>query len=264
MLIYKKQGYPTNGEVVLCTVNKILPNSVFASLDEYKDREGFIHISEVSPGRIRNLREFVVVGKKIVCKVLRVNSYNGQIDLSLRRVSINLKKNKLNSIHQEERAERILEIIGKKLNKNLETMYKDVGEKIISNYGSLMNCFQAIITDKLDIKKELTLDNQLAEVLIAVVKESIKPSEIVLVSKLAIRNYSPDGIEDIKKILNSIKEIGKKNKYDLELAYLGAPNYRLKIRSPDFKQAEKIFKRISDEYNDILKTYRSEGEIIRA
>jgi len=55
-----------------------------------------------------------------------------------------------------------------------------------------------------------------------------------------------------------------KNKYDLELAYLGAPNYRLKIRSPDFKQAEKIFKKIAEEYNNILKTYHSEGEIISA
>src|SRR3989338_7677267 len=159
-MFYKKEGLPNDSELVLCTVKKILPNSVFASLDEYKDREGFIHISEVSPGRIRNLREFVVVGKKIVCKVLRVNSYNGQIDLSLRRVSINLKKNKLNSIRQEERAERILEIIGKRLNKNLETMYKEIGEKIISTYGSLMNCFQAIVVDKLDVKGELALDDK--------------------------------------------------------------------------------------------------------
>ncbi|HLC37548.1 MAG TPA: S1 RNA-binding domain-containing protein [Candidatus Nanoarchaeia archaeon] len=263
-MFYKKQGYPNNGEIVLCTVNKILLNSIFVSLDEYKNREGLIHISEVSPGRIRNIREFVVIGKKIVCKVLRVDTYKGQIDLSLRRVSINLKKNKLNYIHQEERAERILEIVGKKLNKNLETMYKEVGEKIISNYGSLMDCFQSIVADKLDVKKELTLDGQLAEVLIAIVKENIKPPEVILVSKLVIRDYSPDGIENIKKILDSIKEIGKKNKYDLELAYLGAPNYRLKIRSPDFKQAEKIFKKIAEEYNNILKTYHSEGEIISA
>jgi len=263
-MFYKKQGYPGNGEIVLCTVNKILLNSIFVSLDEYKNREGLIHISEVSPGRIRNIREFVVIGKKIVCKVLRVDSYKGQIDLSLRRVSINLKKNKLNSIRQEERAERILEIIGKRLNKNLETMYKEIGEKIISTYGSLMNCFQAIVVDKLDVKGELALDDKLAEVLITLVKDNIKPPEIILVSKLVIRSYSPDGIEDIKRVLDSVKEIGKRNKYDLELAYLGAPNYRLKIRSPDFKQAEKILKKITEEYNNILKTYHSEGEVLIA
>lgn len=263
-MFYKKQGHPSNGEIVLCTVNKILPNSIFASLDEYKDREGLIHISEVSPGRIRNIREFVVIGKKIVCKVLRVDSYKGQIDLSLRRVSINLKRNKLDSIHQEERAEKILEIAGKKLNKNLETMYKEVGEKIISNYGSLMNGFQAIVANELDIEKKLTLNDSSAKILIAVVRDSIKPPEVILVSNLVLRDYSQDGITNIKKILNSVKEIGKKNKYDLELTYLGAPNYRLKIRSPDFKQAEKIFKEISEEYNRILKTCHTEGEILRA
>src|SRR3989338_2586976 len=71
-------------DVVLCAVTRIESTGVFAKIEEY-DCEGAITLSEISPGRIRNIREFVSVGKKIVCKVLRKN--NDRIELSLRRVS---------------------------------------------------------------------------------------------------------------------------------------------------------------------------------
>jgi translation initiation factor 2 subunit 1 len=69
-MLYHKTGIPEDSELVLCTVNKVLPNSVFVTLDEY-GIDGLIHISEVSPGRIRNIRDFVKEGKKVVCKILK-------------------------------------------------------------------------------------------------------------------------------------------------------------------------------------------------
>ena len=71
-MLYKKQGFPEEDELVLCTVNNVQHNSVFVDLDEYNKR-GLIHISEIAPGRIRNIRDYVVEGKKIVCKILRID-----------------------------------------------------------------------------------------------------------------------------------------------------------------------------------------------
>jgi len=93
-MFYKKKGLPEEGEYILCTVKKILFHSVFVSLDEYEHKEGMVHISEVSPGRIRNIRDYVKEGKKLICKVLRVKHDRGQVDLSLRRVSVSMRKKK--------------------------------------------------------------------------------------------------------------------------------------------------------------------------
>ena len=61
---------PKEGEIVLCKVTKIFHSSVFANLVEYGDfSSGMIHISEIAPGRIRNLRDYVKVGKQIVCVI---------------------------------------------------------------------------------------------------------------------------------------------------------------------------------------------------
>ena len=50
-MLYRREGFPDEGEIVLCTVTKINPNSVFVNVDDY-DKGGMVHISEISPGRI--------------------------------------------------------------------------------------------------------------------------------------------------------------------------------------------------------------------
>ena len=77
------------GDIVSCTVDRIVGTTVFVKIDG-TNKEGSIILSEVAPGRIRNLREYVVPKKTIICKVLRVSGEN--IHLSLRRVKEKEKK----------------------------------------------------------------------------------------------------------------------------------------------------------------------------
>ncbi|MEN9625985.1 MAG: hypothetical protein RL557_313, partial [archaeon] len=58
------------GQIVLCTVDKIIGTTVFVRIDN--NGEGTLTFSEIAPGRIRNLREYVMPGKKIVCKILKI------------------------------------------------------------------------------------------------------------------------------------------------------------------------------------------------
>src|SRR3989344_5557116 len=100
-----------------------------------------IHISEISPGRIRNIRDFVKEGKKVVCKVLNVNREKGYVDLSLRRVNQAQKISKNNSYKQEQKAEKVLQDLAKKLDTDLKTIYEKIGNKIIEKYETLTSCF---------------------------------------------------------------------------------------------------------------------------
>ena len=77
------------GLAVLCTVTKIIGTTVFVKIED--NGEGTIMTSEIAPGRIRNLRDYVVPNKKIVCKILSIDNSNN-IHLSLRRVSAKERK----------------------------------------------------------------------------------------------------------------------------------------------------------------------------
>ena len=103
--------------------------------------------SEISPGRIRNIRDYVKEGKQIVCKILRIDKIKGHIDLSIRRVNTTQKINKIKEFKQEQRAEKILELIGKELNNDLPKMYKELGHKLIEDYGSINNAFENFALD---------------------------------------------------------------------------------------------------------------------
>ena len=101
------------GDLVSCVVDRIVGTVVFVKIHGQKqETEGSIVFSEVAPGRIRNIRDYVVPKKKIVCKILRIS--NNNIDLSLRRVT------------QKERKE-VLE------GENLEKSYISILKSVLEN-----------------------------------------------------------------------------------------------------------------------------------
>jgi len=232
-MFYKKKGKPTTGELVLCTVKKISLHSVFVSLDEYLNVEGMIHISEIAPGRIRNLRDYVKEGKRIVCKVLYINPATGNIDLSLRRVGTSFMVQKINEEKQEEKSEKLLESVGTELKLSLAEMYKQVGEMAIMNYGSLHNFFQEIVASGKEIIDELKIPGNLSKRLYEVVKEKIKPVEFTAEGTLKLVSYDSNGVDIVKEALKTIDNAGGK------VTYLGAPKYKVEFTSFDKKEASK-------------------------
>jgi len=108
------------GDVVLCTVDRIVGTIVLVKID--RNGDGNIIISEIAPGRIRNLREYVVPKKKIVCKVLRI-SENGNVNLSLRRVTQKEKKEVLEQYKQEKSYKSVLKSI---LDEKAENIIKEI------------------------------------------------------------------------------------------------------------------------------------------
>lgn len=246
-MLYQRPGLPEEDEIVLCKVTKLFPNSVFVDLLEY-NRSGMVHISEVSPGRIRNLRDFVSIDRQIVCKVLKVDQRTGNIDLSLRRVNSTQRTEKLEEIKQELKAENLLSLLAKKLALPLPKLYQQVSQNILKEYPYLHSCFKDVVSGEADLEK-LGLDKKIAEELTAAIKEKFKPPKIVLYGEIKLQTYSPDGIEKIKKVLVSIKEISP----NLNLIYLGGGRYKFHLEDEDYKSAEKKIKQaqqIIEEFND--------------
>ena len=142
-MLLKKKGFPEDDELVLCTITKVQFHSVFANIDEY-GKGGMIHISEVSPGRIRNIRDYVKEGKKVVCKVLRIDEEKGHIDLSLRRVTETQRRKKVDEMKQEQKAEKILEFVAKDTKLDTKKLFVDISANISKKYASLYEFFQQV------------------------------------------------------------------------------------------------------------------------
>ena len=255
-MLYKKKDLPEESELVLCTVNKVLPNSVFVNLDEY-GIDGLIHISEVSPGRIRNIRDFVKEGKKVVCKVLRVNTERQQVDVSLRRVNENQRRNKVEELKQEEKAEKIMEYVAKSLGKDPLRFYQEITPNIFKRYDGLHNFFIDLVNGDTTIDG-YGLDKKIAQQLDTIIKQRLKPGEVSIKGRLILTSNAPDGVEVIKE---AVKRALINEKIDIK--YLGAGKFDLTIKAKEYPEAEEIMEKASGAAMDYVKSKDGIGEFSR-
>lgn len=256
-MFFKKQGFPEEGEIVLCTVTSVSYHSVFVNLDEYK-KPGMIHISEVSPGRIRNIRDFVKEGKKIVCLVLRINEERGHIDLSLRRVNEIDKRKKIEQIKKEQNAEKIIEVVASKLSIKGNELYEKISPMIMEKYSSFSAYFDEVVKDA-ERLQELDIPAKYIEALEETIKQRIKPPEVIVKSKLRLKSYAAKGIEIIKESLKKIEDMGRGSS---NITYLGSGQYRIVVKAADYKEAEKKLKESTNTLEN-LKKQEVEIELVK-
>ena len=79
-------------EVVKVIITGIQKYGAFAIMeDSNNDYNGLIHISEISYGYVKNIRDFMNIGDSIYAEVLTIDDDNKQIKLSIK--DIDYKKN---------------------------------------------------------------------------------------------------------------------------------------------------------------------------
>ncbi len=216
------------GDLVLCTVDRIIGTTVFVRIPyENKEIEGTIITSEIAPGRIRNLRDYVVPKKKIVCKILRISD-KGNIELSLRRVTQKEKKEVIEYSNLERSYESILKSILKE--KADETIKKIKSE----------NAFYDFIESAKQNPKELEkfMSKKDSEKILEIIKTQ-KEKIFFAKKEIMLTTTEPNGLELIKNLL--------KNSKDIEIKYISAGKYTLKKESLDLKKADNELKKYLEE-----------------
>jgi translation initiation factor 2 alpha subunit (eIF-2alpha) len=208
------------GDLVLCTVDRIVGTEVFVKIDGYG--EGGIVMSEVAPGRIRNLRDYIVPKKRIVCKVLRI-SESGNIDLSLRRVTLKEKKEVIEKDKQEKSYSSILKsVLGEKSEAIVQEILKQ--EDLFSFLNDSKTNSESLekLIGKENAKKVLDILN------------TQKKKKTIVKKEIHLTTIKPDGIIIIKKVLDEFKGVNIK--------YISAGRYLLELESEDVKLADKKLK----------------------
>jgi len=219
------------GDIVLCQVDRIVGTTVFVKIEESKE-EGSIVFSEISPGRIRNIRNFVVPKKTIVCKVLKNDGKN--VELSLRRVNLKEKKERL---EQDKLEKSYLNV----LKSTLQEKTKEALEKI-QEENSLYNFLEDSKENPKHLEKIVGKNN--SEKIIAILKNQ-KKKTVTLKRQITLNTPKPDGLKKIKKIFSNLKRVN--------ISYIAAGKYSIKSQAPSPKEADKIIKKALEEIENFAK-----------
>ncbi len=233
--------WPSEGELVLCNVINVRDFGAFADLEEYEGKEGFIHISEISSGWVKRIRNHIQEGQKRVCKVLRVNKYKGHIDLSLKQVNDHQKREKIQAWKNHKKAEKLLALVGEEISLTVDQCYEKFGYDLLEEYGSLYEAFEECTMDPNTLKKH-GFEGEWCENFVQIAQDNISPPYVHIVGIIELSSNGPKGVEDIKESLSVVEDTEESK---IEVSYLAAPRYRIEVQSPDYKTAEEDMEHIS-------------------
>ncbi len=203
-------------DVVLCTVRRIEGTTVFLDIEfNGKNIAGTMIFSEVSPGRIRNIRDFISINKKIVCKVLRLK--DNHPELSLRRVTARER----DEVLEQYKKARMLESM-------LKPVFLEKTSNVLDKIKSKTDAASFLEEAREDpsLLKEIASGKEL-EQLQKIFSEK-KESEKEVRKTIIARSDAADGLERLRSLLST---------KDAEVAYQGSSRFFVTTRGKDFKIA---------------------------
>jgi len=241
---FERDEWPEVGDLVIVTVENIIAQGAYVRLDEY-NKKGLLHVSEIASSWVRNLRDFVREGQKLVLKVLRVNTEKRQIDLSLRRVTKRERKEKLMSWKRERKAEALLRNAAERAGLSTEEIYEKAGTLMEREYG-LYAAFEKTVREGADILTKIGVPEELAAVLAEVATERIRINLVRVKGTVELRCPKPNGVQVIREAFSSAEKSEKVKEAELHFYVIAAPRYRIEVLAENYKQAEVTLERVAN------------------
>jgi translation initiation factor 2 subunit 1 len=247
----KYSGWPEPGELVVGRIDEIEDFGVFVDLLEYDDKRGLCHISEVASGWIKNVRDHVSVDQRVVAKVLDVDESSQQIDLSLKDVNDHQRKDKIQEWKNERKADNWMELaFGEDIT---DEKYAAVANELLAAFGSMYAGFEQAAIHGTEALDETGLDDAEIEAIVETARENVAVPYVNVTGYVDLQISSGEGVDIIKEALQAAEGNGEvPEEVELEVTYVGSPEYRIKVRAPDYKTAESELRESADRASAVL------------
>lgn len=257
----KLTEFPEESELVVGTVTKVEGFGAFVDLEQYPEKEGFIHISEVASGWVKYVRDYVRENQKVVCKVLSIDEGKGHVDLSLKQVNEHQRRESIAEWKNEQKAEKLLEMLADELDRSTEELLEDFGYDLVRTYGTLYGAFEtaAIAEDALE---EDGFEGDWVEAFLELARDNITIPFVKIKGYVDLQSFSPAGVDDVRQALEAAEETEFED-VEIEVQYMGAPHYRIQVQAPDYKAAEDELRAAAKRATEVIADQGGEGAFFR-
>ena len=258
----KYSGYPEVGELVVGEVDEIADFGVFVDLEAYEDKRGLTHVSEVASGWIKNISDHVTEGQTVVAKVLEVDEDSQQIDLSIKDVNEHQRKETIQAWKNEQKADNWLELaLGEDAP---DETYSTVANGLLAEYETLYEAFEEAAIRGTEAIEDTDLSAEHIEAIVETARENVSVPYVNVTGYVDLESPSPDGVDDIKTALQAAEGNGEvPPEVELAVTYVGSPEYRIKVKAPDYKTAEAALEASADRAIEEIGDAGGEGEYHR-
>jgi len=236
----ENRGLPAFGDLVIGTVKKIDKYGAYVILDEYGGIEARVDRREIALRRVRSIKRHLQVGQQTVFKVKRARERPVQIDLSLRRVQRNERREKLISWKQEQKVRKILTALAEKTGVSKQSIEESVVKPLGDRGEDVYATFKKI-SEKRKLSAELSgIPGNLQDELIRLCSSEIQPRKEVLTGTLTMSSRNKYGANDVREAALAALSAGTEDA-NVTLKVIGTPLYRLRVEASDKKVAIVVF-----------------------
>ncbi|MBD3189358.1 MAG: translation initiation factor IF-2 subunit alpha [Candidatus Heimdallarchaeota archaeon] len=246
---------PEPNELVVATVRDVVGHGCYVSLDEYNNQTAYVHISEISRTWVKNIRNHVREGQRIVAKVLRVDPQKGHVDLSIKRVPEQMKKVKILEAKRAQTANKLLEMIAEQLPKSKRKDFSKVKEIFYVNFDSLYDALEFATTNSAEELEKLGIDKEWAEKIYEIASDNIIPSTVEIKGTVEISIPGGNGVEYLKTSLLAARDQVKKDNVTIKIYSEGSPRYAVEVEALDYKTAEKALDEALDRIREVVEEH---------
>ncbi|MDP6147911.1 MAG: translation initiation factor IF-2 subunit alpha [Candidatus Thalassarchaeaceae archaeon] len=237
--------WPEEGELLVCSVKNVKENGAYLNLDGYGNREGFVFIGEVAAGWVRNIRNHLRVGQRVVAKVIGIKKDRERVDLSIKTVSEERRRDTLQSWKNEQRARQIMNVAAERIGWD-ENKTTDISEEMIEIFGTLYGALEECAISETALSDNGFSGNWMT-IVIELAIENIVPPFVEIRGKYNIEVWGDEGVYAIRDALLAAEAVAEGvEDTTLTCHYDGAPEYRIDIKAPDYETAEKLWQNAQD------------------
>ncbi|MCG2880870.1 MAG: translation initiation factor IF-2 subunit alpha [Vulcanisaeta sp.] len=259
-----RKELPDIGELVIGTVYKILDHGAYILLDEYGGMEAYAPINEIVQSWFHDIKDYLRLGQKTVFRVIRVDPRRKLIDVSLRKVREEEKREKLNKWKRTLRGVKLLELVAKKLNIPLDKALQDFGWKLEDYYGDFLAIFENVAKHGTDDLRKLGLSEDVINAIAEVARERIEIEPVEISGVIRMISIKSDGVRHIREVLLKAMELAKKEgAEDVRIYTIGPPRYRIDLVGKDPKKLESILKDVVNFVTTEIKKRGGEASFTR-
>jgi translation initiation factor 2 subunit 1 len=233
----KKKEFPDAGDLVIGTVQDVFPYGAFVRLDEY-EKVGMIHIKEISSAWVKNIRNHVREGQKVVTKVLRVVPDRGHIDLSLRRTTAQQRKLKIQQYKREKKSEKLLEYYASETSMSPEELEQSIVIPLEEKFEGVLEGMEEIIRNKENLA---VIPEKYREGFYELLQANVEVPSVEITGYFDVTCPQKNGIDIIKEALMNAEDT------NITIQLVGTPQYMVKVEAEDYKTAEELLKQVHED-----------------
>jgi len=171
------------------------------------------------------------------------------------------RREKIQEWKNEQKAAKLFEIVAQKLKRDLGICYKEFGNDLIKKYVTLYAAFEEAAYDIETLRKDGFTGDWLKS-FGAVAKSNISIPFVDIKGYINLTSWLPDGVKHIRNILTDAEESDYED-VEIKIKYIGAPQYMITVKAPDYKIAEEEMKKAVDKIKVSIKKFNGECEFHR-